>query len=265
MYTDTDIVVVAWNGEDEALRLIDFDTTPHFHVLVFDYSGRLQPPFTITRKRIDEFVSIRTEFKGALIHQVAVLLNDRPFRYIGLLDDDQQIRVSDLNRLLTEAAALNADSFQPSITSDSYHSHPQFLQKPHHPAEPVHWVEIMAPFIRKEILEAGRPFFRDNISSYGLDRYLFPYLQRMMGLDKKYLIHSVGLAHTKPVTDGSKKFSNGLDARQEGEVLRKKVLRAIRKQQVQFSREELKAIYEVGTLRWDAFKYSVKRRLSLMS
>lgn len=265
MHSNTDIVVVSWNGVDEALRLIAFDAEPRFHLLVYDYSGRLQSPQLPEGKVVNEVVSIKTEFKGALIHELAELLSNRPFRYIGFVDDDQRIGIADLNRLLEEAQTIGADAFQSSITHDSHYSHPQFLNKDGHSAERVDWVEIMAPFIRKEILEEGRPFFKDNISSYGVDRYLFPYIQRKLGMDKTYLIHSVGLTHTKPVTDGSKKFSNGLDARQEGELLRKKVLKEIRDQQLSFSKKELKDIYEVGTFRWNAFKYSIKRKLSLMS
>jgi hypothetical protein len=122
----------------------------------------------------------------------------------------------------------------------------------------------MAPFLRKALFEAGLPFYQKNISSYGIDLYLFPYLQKKLGLNNTYLIHKVALKHNKPVTDGSKRFSNGLDARQEGELLREQLLNLIQEENIAFSDKELKQIYGVGTIRWDAIKYNIKRKLSFM-
>ena len=34
-----DLVVIAWNGREEALRHIDFNATPDFSLYLFNYSG----------------------------------------------------------------------------------------------------------------------------------------------------------------------------------------------------------------------------------
>jgi len=195
--------------------------------------------------------------------EVCKYVKDIDYIYIGLLDDDQSISVSSLNKLLDIATKDKLDVFQPAVSSDSYYSHAIFLQKNGHVPEPVYWVEIMSPFLRKEIFESGESFYRSNISSYGVDRYLIPYLQKKLNRSNTVLIHEVSIRHLKPVTDGNKKFSNGLDARQEGELIRKKILDLIQSERLDFSEKALHKIYEVGQLRWQKWKYDLKRYLGL--
>lgn len=214
-------------------------------------------------KLTSECISIKTEFKGVLMLEVCKYVKAIDYTYIGLLDDDQAISISSLNRLLEIANENALDVFQPSVSADSYFSHAMFLQKPGHLPESVDWVEIMSPFFRKEIFEAGEDFYKSNISSYGVDRYLFPYLQKKLNRCNTALIHEVSVRHLKPVTDGNKQFSNGLDARQEGELIRNKVLGLIQAEGLDFSDKALQEIYEVGEMRWQKWKYDLKRYLGL--
>lgn len=196
-----------------------------------------------------------------MIYEACKYLKTIDYTYIGLLDDDQAISVSSLNRLLEIATENAFDVFQPVVSPDSFYSHAMFLQKPGYSSETVFWIEIMSPFLRKEIFEAGEDFYKSNISSYGVDRYLFPYLQKKLNRCNTALIHEVSVRHLKPVTDGNKQFSNELDARQEGELIRKKVLNLIKSEQLPFTALELKEIYEVGLMRWQKLKYDLKRLL----
>ncbi len=214
-------------------------------------------------KSIADCISVKTEFKGVLLLEACKYAKALDYNYIGLLDDDQAIAVSGLNRLLEIADQQGLDVFQPAVSADSYYSHAMFVQKKEHSPEKVHWVEIMSPFLRKEIFESGKDFYKSNISSYGVDRYLFPYLQRKLNLCHTAIIHEVSIKHLKPVTDGNKKFSNGLDARQEGEMLRKKILGLIQSEGLNFSKEALQSIYEVGQIRWQKWKYDLKRSLGM--
>jgi hypothetical protein len=260
-----DIVVIAWNGTDEPMQFIGFDEEPQFSIFLFNYSGNEADAKSKTTKYFDACINQKTEFKGEVLAVLAEYLSKLEYRYVGILDDDQEITTSAINQLLKEAASLDADLFQPSITHDSYHSHACFLQQPHRTAECVSWVEIMSPFLRKQLFESGLHYYRENISSYGIDLYLFPYLQKKLGMSNTYLIHKVALKHNKRVTDGSKRFSNGLDARQEGELLRKKILEQIEAEKIDFTAEELKQIYGMGTIRWQTLKYNIKRKLSFMN
>ena len=255
------IIVFSWNGSDQPLAHVVFDEAPAFEILLFNYSGNDQQPVFTNHEIAVECLSIKTAFKGEWIHEVCKHVRGRSYCYIGLMDDDQSISISELNRLLQIAAEIDADVFQPSVKKDSHYSHAQFLQKPGSAPEAVEWIEIMAPFLRKEIFEAGEHYYQQNISSYGIDRYLFPYLQRKLNRNHCFLIHEVAVEHLKPVTEGSKRFANGLDARQEAELLRNTILQQIRKEKIPFTKEELRSIYEVGTLRWQKWKYDLKRWL----
>ena len=261
--TESIIIIIAWNGIDEPLKHIAFDTLPAFRPILFNYSGNGAEPKLPEGKNIAGCISVRTEFKGVLLYEACTYVKSLVYNYIGLLDDDQAINVSSLNKLLDIATENAFDVFQPAVSADSYYSHAMFVQKNGHAPESVHWVEIMSPFLRKEIFELGEQFYRSNISSYGVDRFLFPYLQKKLNRCHTALIHEVSIRHLKPVTDGNKKFSNGLDARQEGEVLRKKILGLIQSEGMNFSEEALRSIYEVGQVRWQKWKYDLKRSLGM--
>ena len=257
------IIIIAWNGIDEPLKHIAFDAVPEFSIILFNYSGNGAIPEMTDGKFMSECISVKTEFKGVLILEVCKYVKPIDYTYIGLLDDDQGISVSSLNRLLDIATENAFDVFQPAVSPDSYYSHAMFLQKPGHTPEAVHWVEIMSPFLRKQIFELGEDFYESNISSYGVDRYLFPYLQRKLNFCRTAIIHEVNIRHLKPVTDGNKRFSNGLDAREEGELLRKKILGLIQSEGPNFSKEALQEIYEVGQIRWQKWKYDFKRLMGI--
>ena len=256
-----DIVVVAWDGMSIPLQHISFDAAPQFRLVLFDYSGELPRPAFPDGKSADEVISANTEFKGKLIETACRHLAHKHYRYVGLLDDDQAISVSALNRLLDLADQHGADVFHPSVDPGSHYSHARFVQRAGAGMESIDWIEIMSPFLRKEIFEAGQPFYETNISSYGIDRYVFPYLQRKLNRKKTFLVHDVAIRHLKPVTDGNKIFSNGMDARQEGERTRSAVLEHIKKESISFTRAEMKNIYECHQIRWRKLKYDLKRTL----
>lgn len=256
-----DIVVVAWDGVSTPLQHLGFDAEPQFHLILFDYSGRNDNPVFTEGKFAHEVISFNTEFKGRLIAKVCEELMDRPYRYVGLMDDDQAMTISDVNQLLALAAECDADVFHPSVHPDSHYSHARFVQRDCAGMERVYWIEIMSPYLRKAVFEAGMDFYSNNISSYGIDRYVFPYLQRKLGKNKTYLVHDVAIKHLKPVTDGNKRFSNGLDARQEGERTRKMILKHIKTEKIPFTKDEMKNIYECHQVRWSTMKYNLKRVL----
>ena len=279
-----DIVVIAWNGVDVPLKYIKADALPHFRLFLFNYSGNGAVPAEASSKdaiagamplndyvsnilslknSIEKIISIKTEFKGQLISELCAQVKNESYRYIGILDDDQEISVSGINKLIQIAEHQNADTFQPSVSPDSFYSHKQFLQKPDVEFEKVYWVEIMAPFIRKELFEAGEPYYKASISSYGVDKYVLPYLQYKLNRRTTLLIHAVSIKHLKPVTDGAKVFSNGLDARQEEELLKKQVKKNIYTEKIPIDARTMKAIFGHQLFPLQKWKYDIKRLLKL--
>lgn len=256
-----DIVVVAWDGVSKPFKHIFFDTSPVFNIIVFNYSGNNLPVKMPENINLFGYISKKTEFKGDLMNELCESLLQTQYDYIGIIDDDHAISVSGLNYVIRVAKGNGFDAFQPSISHDSFYSHKQFLNDKSKHFEKVDWIEVMCPFLTKELFEAGKEFYKENKSSYGLDKYLYPYLIRKLNLNGPYLIHGFPLKHTKKVTEGDKVFSNNMDARQEAEYVRKKVLFLILNEQTQFTKREMQIIYEVGVFRWQKLKYDLKRYL----
>ena len=66
-----DIVVISWNGVDEPLAFIDFDATPNFTILLFNYSDHKNIPELTNEKFFHGYIHQKTEFKGALLAALA--------------------------------------------------------------------------------------------------------------------------------------------------------------------------------------------------
>ena len=207
------IIVISWDGISTPLSYVLQDTAPDFDLFIFDYSGQdnanqlegLQPAFYLSQK---------TECKGDILlgiynHLIQHSVTD--FKYIGLLDDDIFISFSDLNKLLFIANMEQLDVFQASLTHDSYYHHRQFIQKAGSVMMPTNWVEIMAPFYSSAIFfEAGKEFNR-SISGTGIDVYLIPTVQVLLGKTKTAVVHAVSMKHCRPIRTDNRIFRNGKD------------------------------------------------------
>ena len=207
------IVVISWDGNSFPLSYVLKDTVPDFDIFIFDYSGQdnasqlegLQPAYYLSQK---------TECKGDILEGVYHYLIQHSvtdFKYIGLLDDDIFISFSDLNKLLFIADLEQLDVFQASLTHDSYYHHRQFIQKTGRVMMPTNWVEIMAPFYSSEVFfEAGKEFNR-SISGTGIDVYLIPTIQVLIGKTKTAVVHAVSMKHCRPIRTDNRIFRNGKD------------------------------------------------------
>jgi hypothetical protein len=207
------IVVISWDGISTPLSYILKNTVPDFDLFIFDYSGQdnvsklegLQPAYYLSQK---------TECKGDILlgvynHLIQHSVTD--FKYIGLLDDDIFISYSDLNKLLFIANMEQLDVFQASLSHDSYYHHRQFIQKAGSVMIPTNWVEIMAPFYSSAVFfEAGKEFQR-SISGTGIDVYLIPTIQVLLGKTKTAVVHAVCMKHCRPIRTDNRIFRNGKD------------------------------------------------------
>ena len=216
------LIVVTWDGKSQPLNHIYFDATPAFDLLVFDYSGKgdMNLLSSIAPKHV---LSIATECKGQIINALYAYLqslNTEPnYHYIGIFDDDQYISIADINKLLFIANLEQLDVFQPSISHDSYYDNRQFIHKPGYQVRPADWVEVMCPFYKMDIFNAFAPHCVDNISGTGLDLYLVPTIQYLMGKTNTAVVHAVQVKHTRPVRTGARVFSNGKTAVQEIQIM----------------------------------------------
>ncbi len=261
------IVVFAWNGKDNIFKHILWDANPVFKVALFNYSGNSAVPVLPINSHFDYLLNVKTEFKGSLINEVQKHFRaNAAIDYIGFIDDDLAISISGINQLFAIAYQENLDAFQPATTSESFMSHAFTLQKPDIIWEPTHWVEIMCPFYRKNIFDAAAEFYPSCISSYGIDRYAIPYFQKLLGNDKTAIIHAVPVTHLKPITNGNRSFSNGLSAIEEGELIRKELLKRIKLSHSKlFSKSFLKSVFEYRSFRWEKWRWDLKRLIGYKS
>lgn len=217
------LIVVTWDGKSQPLNHILFDSTPAFDWLVFDYSGKADPS-QLSAIAPAHFLTVATECKGQIINALynyLLPLNAQDlYQYIGIFDDDQYISTADINKLLFIANLEQLDVFQPSITHDSYYDNRQFINKPGYQMISADWVEVMCPFYRMDIFNAFAPHCVENISGTGLDVYLVPTIQYLMGKTHTAVVHAVQVKHTRPVRTGARVFSNGKTSVQEIQLMK---------------------------------------------
>ena len=216
-YQSKSIVVISWDGETEPLSHILLDTVSSFDIFLIDYSGKDNLSKVINFIPT-YYLSKKSECKGDLINNVSQYLIQHSiidFKYIGFLDDDIFISISDLNKLLFIATLENLDAFQSSLTHDSYFHHRQFIHKPGCIVQETPWVEIMAPFYSNEIFASAGPYLNKSISGTGTDVYLIPTIQQILGKTKTAVIHAVQMKHCRPIRTGNRIFSNQKSCLQE--------------------------------------------------
>lgn len=207
-----DLVVVAWDGTSDPFALIALDAEPRFEKAAFCYTGQPAQPVGHLRT-----FTHRTQCKGeafsCLIADLAE--SDDDWTYVGFIDDDVAISTSGINTMLADARRHGHASFSASLSPDSHLSHQRFVQRPGGGKRVVDWVEVMAPFLRWDMLRASAPLIAGNTSSYGIDQFVWPMLEKTMGLPPSVIHDSVAMRHTRPITSDSRVYANGLDAGQE--------------------------------------------------
>jgi uncharacterized membrane protein len=221
------IVVVSWDGVSQRLAHFDQDDAAAFDIILFDYSGKHQAPDN--RNQFRDIISVKTECKGQIYAEVARYLRAKAVHcsYIGLFDDDISVRVSDINLALRIAVEQSLDSFALTLTPDSVVNHKRFIQQPGPDVRPVAWVEVMMPFYRLALFDAGHDFYQGSVSSYGIDQFVMPLVQKVTGMGRVAVIDRIAASHLRPMTSDQRVFSNGLTAHQERGQLRRKCLDVI--------------------------------------
>lgn len=218
------LVTISWDGQHDPLSCVLVDAVPDFEILLFDYSGSKESGTTFNAKGLRvELLSCATECKGDIFQAVGSYLSASQacHEYVGLIDDDIVISISDINRALHLARVRQLDVFSPVLTHDSNYSHSWMLQQPHRAVREVEWVEVMMPFYRGEVFLAARPFAQGFVSSWGFDAYLFPMIQKMLGMTRCGLIDAVAASHFRPVSSHDKIFKSGMNAFEEAAAVKR--------------------------------------------
>ena len=255
------LVVITWDGVSTPLNHILNDTDKKFDLLIYDYSGKADINNS-ENIEFSYFLSIKSECKGDILLNLFHYLTKNnliSYEYIGVFDDDIYISYSDLNKLIFIASLENLDVFQASLSHDSYYNHRQFIHNPGYLIMETLWVEIMAPFYRMEIFLKAGPYLEHSISGTGVDVYLIPTIQRLLSLNKTYIVHGVQMKHCRPIRTDNRIFSNGKTNLEEIVIMNKISKEIVRENPVYFTnlfqKQILNRTYTYGI----PIKYKIKR------
>jgi hypothetical protein len=155
-------------------------------------------------------VDIVTAQRGTKCTAISTLLSRRPdllLRYdrVLFLDDDIAMTTAEIAHLFEAAEAGKMHLCQPSLSADS-HVAWRNLKQPNVGPGPVmvSALEIMAPCLSREALQAGAWVFGTSVSGYGTDLLLSSYLSRTHSMDC-FVIGQVVAHHERQIdkTNGS--------------------------------------------------------------
>lgn len=270
--TGRPLVLVSWNGRETPLARLLLDGVPHFDLLVFDYSGQVGgsggpvpglPPDLPAR-----LLSEATQCKGDIYQALARWLTDRQAAgeplpaQVALIDDDVVLSVQDLNRLLHLGRCHDLHCYSAALSHDSVYTHRWMLQLPQRIWRPALWVEVMMPVYDTRLFLAAAPHFAGNVSSWGIDKYLFPTVQQLTGLTRTAIVDAVMASHVRPITSGNSVYRNGLTAGEERDRMRAHCLALLQAQRPDLLQGEwFRRIFRQRHVRtrWEQLAYGIGR------
>jgi len=232
MSSDT-ILFFTSPSPEKSLENVSFDVNPLFDIVIFyykkikdikDIKGSISIAEDFSVIHLKSLIH-ETEGKGQILQKIDEFLKVnklyKKYKYVGIFDDDLVCSFSGINEMLTIARKYKLDSFQPSLTKDSFFSHEFTLKKNTQLIHYVKWVEIMCPIYSSNLFKLSASFFKESISSWGVDCYVFPIVSRINSYSSHAVIDKVSVSHIRKITSGQIRYSNGLTAKEEKEKLRR--------------------------------------------
>lgn len=258
------VLLFSWDGSEAPLRMLHLDAAPRFRIILFDYSGRCRQACLDVAGIPCDVLSQVTECKGDIYQALAAHLSAQATlpEYVGLIDDDVLLQVSDLNRLLHIARVMSLDSCSPALTHDSFYSHRWTLKRGNVLLHWVDWVEVMMPVYRGELFMAGAPHYVGNTSSFGIDNYLMPTLQKLHGWERTAIVNDILASHLRKISSTRRTFKNGRTAFEEKDLMKARCLQMLAEQRPELSSSAWKRrVFDLRQERtgWQRFAYRIGR------
>ena len=91
----------------------------------------------------------------------------------------------------------------------------------------VPMVEVMAPFIRRDLWDLAMPFNLGTGSAYGLDRFAMPLCAAHLNAWRFAVADCVPMTHIRPGRTIQKRYRNGLLSKQEEYLVRLRLMLAL--------------------------------------
>ena len=217
-----DVVVIACQA---GRHCVVVDQPLPCKVVLFDWTGNGVPERCNPHGY--QVLSLATECKGHLIEEACLRLTLPPRNhYMAFIDDDVFLCTSAIVSLLALARIYNLSALQPSVSfgSSLCREYGWLRQRACSILHRVPIVEIMAPFIRRDLLDVAIPFLNGIRSGYGLDRFALPLCATHLGVWRFAAIDAFPLAHVRPFGSLNKRFSNGLLSKEEELLMRQRLM-----------------------------------------
>ena len=149
--------------------------------------------------------------------------------YISVLCDDVMLRASDICTILALARLHNLSAVQPSVALNHELSREYgFLrQRPCVSMHRVPIVEVMAPFIRRDLWDLIMPFNRGIGSAYGIDRFAIPLCAAHLNAWRFASVDLCPMTHIRRGRTIEKRYRNGLLSKEEELLVRQRLMLAM--------------------------------------
>ena len=220
-----DLVVIAC---ERGKHCVVIDQPLPCRVVLFDWTGKgLEAG---SNPHGFEVLSVATECKGHLMEEAwRQLPPPAPGHYMGFIDDDVLLRSSDIQTLLATARIYNLSAAQPAVTFSSSlcQEYGWLRQRVGSTLHRVPIIEIMAPFLRRDLLDVSMPFLQGIRSGYGLDRFAIPLCASHLNIWRFAAIDCTPLTHVRAFSSLEKRFSNGLLSKEEELLIRQRLMEAM--------------------------------------
>ena len=220
-----DLVVIACQ---RGRHCVVFDQPLPCRVVLFDWTG--EGFATGTNPHGFSELSVATECKGHLMEEAWRRLEPPGAgHYMGFIDDDVLLRSSDIHTLLAVARIHDLSAAQPAVsfTSSLCREYGWLRQRAGSTLHRVPIVEIMAPFIRRDLLDLAMPFLSGVRSGYGLDRFALPLCAAELMAWRFAAVDLAPLCHVRNFSSLEKRFSNGLLSKEEELLIRQRLMLAM--------------------------------------
>lgn len=190
---------------------VEEDATPAFRVAFLDFTGGNHFPNT---SLLDGHRwAARLHGKGECLVWLDKQAALGEFSYLAVIDHDVYLSISSINRLLFLGQLHQLDLFQPSLSHDSFISHPHLANRPGYVLRETTLVESMAPFFSASAYARVKYSFGESVSGYGLD-FVWAHEIRAGG-GKVAIVDAVIAKHLNPVTSHSRRLPSGETSMQE--------------------------------------------------
>ena len=220
-----DLVVIT---SDRGKHCVVFDQPLPCRVVLLDFTGQGFTPGS--NPHGFEELSVDCEGMGdamnAIWHSLDMPPNDH---YVSMLCDDVMLRASDVYTLLALGRLHNLSAVQPSV-SHNHELSPEYgflRQRACVSMHRVPIVEVMAPFIRRDLWDLVMPFNSGIGSAYGIDRFALPLCAAHLNAWRFASVDVTPITHIRPGRTIQKRYRNGLLSKEEKLLVRMRLIKAM--------------------------------------